>query len=61
MDALDTTEIFVARDYDLALVKTVVGNQTVFAAGDLVTYAITVYNQGDIDAENIEVTDYIPA
>ena len=27
----------------------------------LVGYEITVYNEGDIDAKNIEITDYIPA
>ncbi len=56
----DPTTIVVARDFDLALVKTVVGNDTVFSRGDLITYAITVINQGDIDASGVVVTDYIP-
>jgi len=29
-------------------------------AGDDVTFTITVYNQGEVDASNIELTDYIP-
>ena len=28
--------------------------------GDLITYNITVYNQGTLDAFNIEVVDYLP-
>ena len=45
VDDADDTQVVVAQDYDLALIKTVVGNGTTFAPGDLVTYAITVYNQ----------------
>lgn len=32
-----------------------------YAIGDSVTFNIEVFNQGDIDAANIVVTDYIPA
>jgi len=60
VNAVDTTKILVARDYDLALVKTVSWNDTVFSRGDIITYVITVRNQWDIDANNIQVTDYIP-
>ena len=60
VSATDPTTIVVARDFDLALVKTVVGNNTTFRRGDLITYAITVINQGDIDASGVVVTDYIP-
>jgi uncharacterized repeat protein (TIGR01451 family) len=28
--------------------------------GDKVTFTITVFNQGMIDADNIEITDYVP-
>ena len=58
--ATDPTTIVIARDFDLALVKTVAGNSTTFRRGDLITYAITVINQGDIDASGVVVTDYIP-
>lgn len=30
-------------------------------AGADVTYTITVFNQGTVDATNVEVTDFIPA
>ncbi len=46
--------------YDLALIKEL-SSAGPFEPGDLVTFTITVYNQGDIDASNIEITDYIPA
>lgn len=29
--------------------------------GDTVTFEIEVFNQGNVDAQNIQVTDYIPA
>ena len=59
-EVTDPTEVIVAKDFDLALIKTVVGNNTVFQAGSLIEYAITVYNQWDIDASGVVVTDYIP-
>jgi len=46
--------------YDLALIKTVVTSGP-YEAGQDVTYTITVFNQGTIDASNIEITDVIPA
>lgn len=51
--------------FDLALIKTFVSsNDLVLPAGispgDEVTFAITVFNQGLIDATDIEVTDYFP-
>jgi len=51
----------VESDYDLALKKTL-SNSTPgpFTIWDEVTFNITVYNQGDIDSGNIEITDYIP-
>jgi len=45
--------------YDLALTK--VDPSGSYAPGDDVTYTITITNQGDIDADNIQVTDYIPS
>lgn len=46
--------------YDLALVKSV-SSPGPFFPGDDVLYTITVYNQGNVDANNIEITDYIPS
>ncbi|HMA77850.1 MAG TPA: NEW3 domain-containing protein, partial [Candidatus Paceibacterota bacterium] len=48
--------------FDLALTKTLATGQSAsVATGDDVTYTITVINQGDITAQNIEITDYIPS
>ena len=47
--------------FDLALRKTVAGGATSFVPGDIIPFAITVINQGSVDATNVEVTDYIPA
>ncbi|HNR08518.1 MAG TPA: SdrD B-like domain-containing protein, partial [Saprospiraceae bacterium] len=44
--------------FDLALIKTT--PHLVVQEGEVVDFYITVYNQGNIDAENIKVTDYIP-
>lgn len=49
-------------DFDLALRKTLSpGQPSIVAPGALVSFTITVYNQGAIDAANIEITDAIPA
>jgi len=47
--------------FDLALNKVLVGPTTTFSPGDDVTFTITVENQGSVDAQNILITDYIPA
>ncbi|RDB02255.1 DUF11 domain-containing protein, partial [Runella aurantiaca] len=48
--------------FDLALRKTLaVGQSASVVAGSTVTFTITVFNQGNVDATNIQVTDYIPA
>ncbi|MER0442824.1 hypothetical protein ABR854_25270, partial [Emticicia sp. W12TSBA100-4] len=46
--------------FDLALRKTVVDSKSEFKPNDLVTFNITVYNQGNAKAYNIDVIDYIP-
>ena len=47
--------------FDLALAKGLAtGQAAVVQTGDDVTYTVTVYNQGDIDAANIELTDTLP-
>jgi len=45
--------------YDLALIIDLVSEEPFFI-GDDVTYTITVFNQGNVDATNVEVVDYIP-
>jgi gliding motility-associated-like protein/uncharacterized repeat protein (TIGR01451 family) len=47
--------------FDLALYKQLAINEDGFVStGDDVTFNITVVNQGSINADNIEITDYIP-
>jgi uncharacterized repeat protein (TIGR01451 family) len=61
-DDHDPAEIMVGQVFDLALRKRIdpeASSGPVFP-GDDVTFEITVYNQGTIAAQNIEVVDYIP-
>ena len=51
--------------FDLALTKAYSGYVDVdtsgtITEGDEVEFEITVYNQGDVDATDVEVTDYLP-
>jgi len=45
--------------FDLALIKTT--PKVVVVEGQIVDFYITVYNQGNIDAQNIKIIDYIPS
>ncbi|MBK8721385.1 MAG: DUF11 domain-containing protein [Saprospiraceae bacterium] len=59
-DDNDRADIFILP-YDLALIKQLApGQARNVNAGDTVTFRITVFNQGQINAANIVVTDYIP-
>jgi uncharacterized repeat protein (TIGR01451 family) len=49
-----------AAEFDLALRKEVAFSGS-FAPNDIVSYQITVLNQGTINASLIEVTDYVPS
>lgn len=49
------------QTYDLALTKTIQNQKETYTKGDTITFAITVINQGELVARNIEVTDYLPA
>ncbi|WP_298608383.1 gliding motility-associated C-terminal domain-containing protein, partial [uncultured Spirosoma sp.] len=47
--------------FDLALTKKLASGQSAnVTAGSSVTFTVTVYNQGNVDATNVQVTDYIP-
>ncbi|MCF8237261.1 MAG: DUF11 domain-containing protein [Saprospiraceae bacterium] len=51
----------IVKPFDLALVKELaIGQPALVAAGDKVTYSITVFNQGMIAAGNIVLADYVP-
>ena len=51
----------VEKIYDLALTKTIQNQKDSYTKGENITFAITVHNQGELVARNIEVTDYLPA
>lgn len=51
----------VKKIYDLALTKTIQNQKDSYTKGENITFAITVHNQGELVARNIEVTDYLPA
>jgi len=57
-DNHDVASLFVGA-FDLALVKVLQTTGPV-AAGDDITFGITVLNQGNIPAQNIQVIDYLP-
>jgi uncharacterized repeat protein (TIGR01451 family) len=53
---------FYAPDFDLALRKRLAADTPAdLAVGDEVTFEIEVFNQGDVDAKDATVVDYIPA
>ena len=58
-DDHDPAAITIDPFYDLALIKYLT-TTTVVEPGDTATFEIKVTNQGNIVAEGIEVTDYIP-
>jgi len=50
---------FPVEEFDLALIKTL-SSAGPFAPGDDITYTITVTNQGNVDAYQVELVDYVP-
>ncbi|MCB0611335.1 MAG: DUF11 domain-containing protein, partial [Lewinella sp.] len=53
---------FVPIRFDLALIKKLADGQSMSVEpGDTIYYTITVINQGNLAADNITVTDYVPA
>jgi len=62
-DDHDPAEITVNQVFDLALIKRLNSSVTPgpFVTGDLVIFEIEVFNQGTIDAQNVVISDYVPA
>ncbi len=58
-DDVDPSQVTIGEYFDLALIKRREGNLT-RNNGDIVTFDIVVYNQGTLDATNVQVNDYIP-
>ena len=60
-DDHDPAVIVVSQTFDLALTKTFNSSSTTpIVPGSTVTFNITVYNQGTVDAFDVAVNDYIP-
>ena len=59
-DDADPAQITIVQNYDLALAK-IVDTAGPFAAGNNVSYTITVTNEGTITANSLSVVDLIPA
>ncbi|WP_461089712.1 DUF7507 domain-containing protein [Spirosoma gilvum] len=56
------TSCLVTPVFDLALRKTLaLGQSATVTTGSSVTFTITVFNQGNLAATNIQLTDYIPS
>ncbi len=58
-DDHDIATVFV-QGHDLALVKRLLSTG-IFEQGDTLQFALSVYNQGNLPAYNIVLTDYLPA
>ena len=56
----DDSDFEVIEVFDLAQIKQAV-TPGPYTYGSTIEYAITVYNQGNVPATNIQITDYIPA
>ncbi len=54
----DDHDIAITPVFDLALRKTTVGGIVSVEIGDIVTYHIEIFNQGNIDARSVEVSDF---
>ena len=64
-DDHDPVQISVDQVFDLALSKAYSSfidndNNGAISPGDDVTFSITVFNQGTLDASAVEITDYVP-
>ena len=60
-DDFDPAEVTVGQVFDLALTKVFASSSTTpIVPGSSVTFDITVYNQGTLDAYDVQVSDYIP-
>ena len=60
MSMTSTVTVTVTSCYDLALNKTLFDNSP-YRPGDNAVFAITVFNQGSVDAFNVTVEDYFPS
>ena len=56
----DDTDNCTAPIFDLALRKTLLTAASPLQVGDIITYQIEIFNQGSIDADEVQIIDYIP-
>jgi len=55
----DDSDFEIIEVFDLAQIKQAI-TPGPYTYGSTIDYAITVYNQGNVPATNIQITDYIP-
>ena len=55
----DDELIMITQVFDLALIDTLIGAPIV-SAGDTITFGISIYNQGTLDATDVLVKNYLP-
>ncbi len=61
-DDEDSAMITLTQVFDLALTKSIsAGGPALYQTGEVVSFDITVFNQGSLDASNVVVTDYVRA
>lgn len=54
----DDHDVAMVRIFDLALIKKIVNVKNSYIVGDVVEFEITVFNQGNVDAKDVEIVDY---
>ena len=64
-DDQDSVDVILIQVFDLAMTKEFssfvdADGDMMISVGEMVTYTMTVYNQGTVDADDIMITDYIP-
>ena len=61
-DDHDPAPVTVVQEFDLALIKTInSATPGPYYPGSMVTFDITVFNQGGLDAYDIQINDYFPS
>ncbi len=61
-DDHDIAEVTLVQNFDLALRKTrATGQSATVNPEDLVNFTISIFNQGNTTAQNVTITDYLPA
>ncbi|MEL6391089.1 MAG: CARDB domain-containing protein, partial [Bacteroidota bacterium] len=60
-DDVDGETLQIGQVFDVAILDTLVGDGMDIEPGDTITFSITVFNQGTLDATDIKVSNFIPS